>query len=166
MEEWIVNLIVLALAGAGMLAQYLLKQSRARASRPVHRPIAPAARDRSSLRPTASSTPRSEPRVASFEDVLAQLLGGELGQQAAGEAPPPRPYRKTAPPPPPEPPAVTEQPTEVPARAVEKVIALDAGTAAAQAMPPALAALAGRATTDLRAVIVLKEIFDPPISLR
>jgi hypothetical protein len=49
---------------------------------------------------------------------------------------------------------------------VEKVIALDAGTAAAQAMPPALAALAGRATTDLRAVIVLKEIFDPPISLR
>jgi len=173
MDEGIVNLIVLVLAGAGMLAQYLVKQSRARASRPAHGPVAHSARVRSSPRPASQSEPQSEPQMMSFEDVLAHLLGREPATHMPVEPvepiepTPPRQYQETElPPPPPAPPAVSAQAVETAPRAAADIVMPGGGVSAARPMPPALAALAGRAATDLRAVVVMKEILDAPVGLR
>jgi hypothetical protein len=151
-NDGLINVLILLALGAGSLLQWWLKKQRA------SRAAAPAAPE-----------PSSSPAVGSLEDVLAELFGGEPKARPAMDwhpisAPPRRTTTMTAA-------AALEleakaEQDELPRRVVADTVMpgqLDATAAPAAGWAASLGPLA---PADLRRAFIMKELLDPPVSLR
>jgi hypothetical protein len=148
MNDSLIDLLILAALGAGSLLQWWLKRQRAaRAAQPT--PAAP---------PVNDARPRQ--KTMSIEDALAELFGG---------TPQPRPVMDWQPISVPDgaPPADVPAPEQedVPQRLVANVPVVASDDSAAPATPAALARMLS-SRDDLRRAFIIKELLDPPVSLR
>lgn len=155
MGDSLIDILVLAALGAGSLLQWWLKRQRAARTTPTTAPV-PTAHD---------AAPQPRPAAMSIEDALAELFGGTPQPRPVMDWQPISAPQATAPAAEPQATAPAAKQEQLPQRLVANVAAVALDESAADMTAGTIRQMCGT-PADLRRAFIMKELLDPPVSLR